>query len=514
MTTQLTNSTTVCDAPGPKPLPILGNVLRFGNEKNILFHFIDLWHEYGDVAHVKLGSQHIYVVVEPEHVHHVLVKNPNNYIKGKGYTGFRLLVGQGLVTSDGDLWRNQRRLMQPSFTPKSIVQFFDMMVETTARMLEQWNPSPILLASGEGVQNPSPALPAGREGADGRNGQFSPCGRGELERGSTNPSPALPASAGNSEQEGSLHIDAEMMRLTMSIISKAIFGVDLGVEAAEVGEAFHDAFAFVTARTMSAVALPLSLPLPAHRRFQRSLQIIDDFVGRQIASGRSQSGDTLLSILLQARDEETGQRMSERQLRDEVVTLFLAGFETTARSLTWGWYLLSRNPDVQERLIAEVDAVLGRRRPTVEDLYHLPYTRRVVDETLRLYPPTALLGRQIVADDVIGNVRVGAGGIVMLVPYLTHRLPTIWPDPECFDPERFRPEMWAARPKSAYIPFISGPRICLGNNFALMEMVLAFALTAQRYRLSATTTDEIGVAFHGSACPTAPLHLSLKPRTQ
>jgi cytochrome P450 len=459
MTIQLNNPSTICDAPGPKGLPILGNVLRFGNEKNILFHFIDLWHEYGDVAHVKLGSQHIYVVVEPEHVHHVLVKNASNYIKGNGYTGFRLLVGQGLVTSDGDLWRNQRRLMQPSFTPKSIVQFFDMMVETTERMLDRWNPSS-----------------------------------------------TLPASA--------LHMDAEMMRLTMSIISKAIFGVDLGVEAAEVGEAFHDAFAFVTARTMSAVALPLSLPLPAHRRFKRSLQVIDDFVERQIALGRSRpGGDTLLSILLQARDEETGQRMSERQLRDEVVTLFLAGFETTARSLTWGWYLLSRHPKVQDHLIAEVDAVLGGRRPTVEDLYHLPYTRRVVDETLRLYPPTALLGRQIVADDVIGNVRVGAGGIIMLVPYLTHRLPTFWPDPERFDPDRFCPEAMAARPKSAYIPFISGPRICLGNNFALMEMVLAFALTAQRYRLAATTTDEIGVAFRGSACPTSPLYLIPHPRT-
>ncbi|MBX2999065.1 MAG: cytochrome P450 [Caldilineaceae bacterium] len=458
MTIQLNNPSTVCDAPGPKGLPILGNVLRFGNEKNILFHFIDLWREYGDVAHVKLGSQHIYVVVEPEHVHHVLVKNPNNYIKGNGYTGFRLLVGQGLVTSDGDLWRNQRRLMQPSFTPKSIVQFFDMMVETTERMLERWNPSPDLAMRGGSV----------------------------------------------------LHIDAQMMRLTMSIISKAIFGVDLGVEAAEVGEAFHDAFAFVTARTMSAVALPLSLPLPAHRRFQRSLQIIDDFVGRQIASGRGQSGDTLLSILLQARDEETGERMSERQLRDEVVTLFLAGFETTARSLTWGWYLLSRNPDVQERLIAEVDAVLGGRLPSVDDLFRLSYTHRVVDETLRLYPPTALLGRQIVADDQIGDYRVQAGGIVMLVPYLTHRLPSVWPDPERFDPERFRPEI-AARPKSAYIPFISGPRICLGNNFALMEMTLAFALTAQRYRLESTTEAEIGVAFRGSTCPTAPLHLTLHP---
>jgi cytochrome P450 len=475
MTIHLTDHFTPYEAPGPKGLPILGNVLRFGNDKNILFHFIDLWQEYGDVAHVKLGSQHIYVVADPEHVHHVLVKNPANYIKGTGYTGFRLLVGQGLVTSDGDLWRQQRRLMQPSFTPKSIVQFFEMMVETTERMLDRWDASTKL----------------------------------------GNPSPFLPANAGDSVQRGGpLNVDEEMMRLTMSIISKAIFGVDLGEEAAEVGDAFHEAFAFVTARTMSAVALPLSVPLPGHLRFKRALQIIDSFVERQIDSGRrQQSGDTLLSILLQARHEESGQRMSERQVRDEVVTLFLAGFETTARSLTWGWYLLSRHPQVMERLIAEVDAILGGRCPTVDDLFRLTYTRMVVDETLRLYPPTALLGRQIVADDQIGDYRVQAGAIVMLVPYLTHRHPAAWIDPERFDPERFRPEAAASRPKSAYIPFISGPRICLGNNFALMEMVLAVAMAAQRYRLQSTTEAEIGVAFRGSASPTAPLYLKLHSRS-
>jgi cytochrome P450 len=307
-------------------------------------------------------------------------------------------------------------------------------------------------------------------------------------------------------------MDDEMTRLTMSIISKAIFGVDLGEESAEVSEAFHEAFAFVTARTMSAFALPMSVPLPKHRQFARSLQIIDDFVGRQIAKGRQQESDTLLSILLRARDEDTGAAMSEKQLRDEVVTLFLAGFETTARSLTWGWYLLSRHPHVMDQLSAEVDTVLGGRRPTLDDLFRLNYTRRVVDETLRLYPPTALLGRQIVADDVIGGYRVPAGGIVMLAPYLTHRLPSVWPDPERFDPDRFLPEAVAVRPKSAYVPFISGPRVCLGNNFALMEMTLAFAMAAQRYRLMAVTDTEIGVAFRGSTCPLQPLSLRLLPR--
>jgi cytochrome P450 len=457
MTTHLTQPPPPLEAPGPPGWPLIGNVLRFGGDKNMLFHFIDLWNEYGDMAHVKLGSLHIYVVANPENVHHVLVRNAANYIKGSGYAGFRLLVGQGLVTSDGELWRRQRRLMQPAFTPRSIVEFFDMMVDTTARKLDRWQD----------------AARAGRP----------------------------------------LHMDDEMAHLTMSVISKAIFGVDLGEESREVSEAFHAAFAFVTERTMSAVALPLRIPLPKHRRFTQNLQVIDAFVEKQITAGhRSGAQDTLLSLLLKARDEETGQPMSRQQVRDEVVTLFLAGFETTARSLTWGWYLLARHPHIMAKVVEEVDRVLDGRPPTVEDLYKLTYTRMVVDEVLRLYPPTALLGRETVQDDVIGGYHIPARAIVMLIPFMTHRHPEAWPNPERFDPERFRSDSVYLRPKSAYIPFISGPRVCLGNNFALMEMALAFAMTATRYHLAQTSVDEIGFAFRGSTCPTAPLMLRFGER--
>ncbi len=302
-----------------------------------------------------------------------------------------------------------------------------------------------------------------------------------------------------------------MAHLTMSIISKAIFGVDLGQAAREVSDAFHAAFAFVTARTMSALALPMTWPLPAHRRFQRDLALIDTFVHNQIAAEpqRVPAKIACSRCLLQARDDETGAPMSEKQVRDEVVTLFLAGFETTARSLTWGWYLLSRHPQVMAQLAAEVETVLGGRAPTVADLHNLTYTRRVVDEVLRLYPPTALLGRQTVADDIIGGYPIPAGAIVMLVPFLTHRHPAVWIDPERFDPERFRPDAMSDRPKSAYIPFITGPRVCLGNNFALMEMVLAFAMTATRFDITRTTEAELGYGFRGSTCPTSPLWLRI-----
>ncbi len=457
MTLQLPQPPYLRPAPGPRGLPVVGNMFRFSADKNILFHFIDLWNEFGDVVHVKIGSLKIFVVANPEHVHHVLVRHATNYIKGSGYGGFRLLVGQGLVTSDGELWRRQRRLMQPTFTPRAIVGFFDMMVATTAQILDCWH-EPL------------------------RNGQ-------------------------------SLCMDDAMAQLTMSVISKAIFGVDLRGGASGVSEAFQAAFAFVTERTLSGFPLPLRIPLPSHRRFIQNLDLIDGFVEKQMSASRDQPNQTsLLATLLRARDPETGQPMSASQVRDEVVTLFLAGFETTARSLTWAWYLLARHPQVMAKLTQEVDQVLAGRLPTLEDLYRLTYTRMVVDEVLRLYPPTALLGRQTVADDMIGGYHISAGSIVMLMPFMTHRHPAVWSHPERFDPERFHPGMADLRPKSSYIPFISGPRVCLGNNFALMEMTLALAMSAARYQLVETNVGEIGFAFRGSTCPTAALHLQLRPR--
>ena len=447
------------EPPGPEGLPLVGSIFRINPKRNILFNFIDLWRDFGDLCHVKLGPLHLYLVVKPEHVHHVLVRNPDNYIKGNGYNGFRLLVGQGLVTSDGDLWRQQRRIMQPSFTPRATAQFVDVMVNAIDRTVDRWQDVALT-------------------------GQ-------------------------------PLHIDDEMARLTMSVISQTIFGVDLGAESGVVSQAFHEAFAFVTARTMSAFALPLAWPLPSHRRFRRNRQIIDDFVQSQIAKGRQRDAqDNLLAILLQATDEATGQRMSDEQVRDEVVTLFLAGFETTARSLTWGWYLLDQHPAIVQRLEAEVDGALGKRSPTLADLPALPYTRMVVDEILRLYPPAGMLARQVVADDVIDGYRIPGNSIIMLIPFMTHRYPGVWENPEAFIPERFAPEAAGQRPKSAYIPFSGGARICLGNHFALAEMVFSYAMLIARYRLHRTSQEPIGYGFHGSICPTSPLLMTAQLRVK
>lgn len=432
--------------PGPEGLPILGDILRFGGEQNILFHFTDAWREFGDLCRLRLGPYTLFLVADPENVHRVLVTNQSNYIKGQGYAGFRLLVGNGLVTSDGDLWQRQRRLMQPSFRPRAIEGFVAMMGETTARRLQTWR------ASGPSLR---------------------------------------------------LNMDDEMAALTMSIISKTIFGVDLAARPGPISQAFQSAFAFVTARTLSAFSFPLAWPLPSHRRFRHDRKTIDNFVRQQIDAGRHRTdGTSLIDILVQTRDPASGQGLSDQQIRDEAVTLFLAGFETTARTLTWVWYLLSLHPEWCEPIRDEALS-LGDGPIELANLEDLPTTRAVIQETLRLYPPTGLLARQVVDDDRLGGFHVPAGSIVMLIPYSTQRHPRVWAEPDRFDPSRFlngtRP------PRSSYIPFAGGPRVCLGNHFAMAEMTIVVAMIIAGFEIHRPTSGEIGHLFRGSICPTEPL---------
>ncbi|GAB4190039.1 MAG: cytochrome P450 [Roseiflexaceae bacterium] len=441
--------------PGPRGLPVIGNLLQI-DTRNILQQYLDLRALHGDIFMLKLGPRNAYVLADPEAVYHVLVKNQKNYIKGVGYDGFRLLVGQGLVTSDGELWRQQRRLMQPSFTPVATTRFFDMMVEVTQTLIERWQ---------------SPA-----------------------------------------EQGQTINMDAEMRRLTISVIGRAMFGVDLDKEQTEIGAAFQSAFQFVAHRSMG-LPLPLGLPLPRHRQFRRDEALLEQFIAAKIAEGQATpDSPTLLSLLLRARDEDSGAGMSQAQLRDEVVTLFFAGFETTARSLTWAWYLVSQHPEVRARLEQEATEVLGGRAPRLDDLYRLTYTRMVVDETLRLYPPTALLARDAMADDELLGYRIPAGSSVFPMPYAVHRNPALWPEPDLFKPERFAPEAEAARPKYAYIPFAAGSRVCLGNNFALLEMVLALSMASARYRIEQSPAQKITLGFSGTIVPDRPLTVRLTPR--
>ncbi len=230
---------------------------------------------------------------------------------------------------------------------------------------------------------------------------------------------------------------------------------------------------------------PLSVPTPRNLRMQRTIHTLDQLVYRMIAERRSRETerDDLLSMLLSAQDEETGQGMNDRQVRDEVMTLLLAGHETTANTLTWTWYLLSQSPEVERRLHAELNEVLDGRVPTVADLPELKYTRMVIEEALRLYPPTPLLSRKAIAGDEVQGYPIAANSMIMISPYAVHRHPALWEEPERFDPERFTPERAAARSAYAYFPFGGGPRICIGNNFAMMEAQLILSTVAQRYQL-------------------------------
>jgi cytochrome P450 len=286
--------------------------------------------------------------------------------------------------------------------------------------------------------------------------------------------------------EGNQRLDvaAEMLHLTLRIVGQALFTIDLSDETHSVGQAVTTVNRLLS-DYIYAPFPPLSVPTPRTRRLRAARRTLDQVVHGIIAQHRQQDTDTgdLLSMLLFVRDEETGQGMNDQQVHDEVMTLLLAGHETVSIALTWTWYLLSQHPEVERRLHAELDEVLGGQMPTVDHLGKLSYTRMVLEEALRLYPPAWIFGRKALADDEIGGYFIPANSMIVLSPYVTHRHPTFWEDPEAFDPERFAPERSASRPHYAYFPFGGGPRLCIGSNFALMEMQFILATIAQRYRL-------------------------------
>jgi len=275
-----------------------------------------------------------------------------------------------------------------------------------------------------------------------------------------------------------------MMRLTLRIASLTLFNTDISGETETVGKALRTAFEHVGYLLVHPFALSLNMPTPRKIRYLRAKKVLDTVVYKIIDQRRKTEKDAgdLLSMLLLARDEETGGGMSDEQLRDEVLTLFIAGHETTAVTLSWAWYLLAGNPAANQKLRAELDEVLCGRTPTIEDLPNLRYTKMVLEETMRLYPPGWALPRQAIEDDIIGGYHIPAGSLVDVSQYVTHRRPDLWDEPDRFDPERFTPERFANRHRFAYFPFGSGSRTCIGNNFAMMEAQLVLAILAQRFQ--------------------------------
>jgi cytochrome P450 len=370
-----------------------------------------------------------YLVAHPDDIDRVMRAEHRRYQKGETIRVLKLLLGEGLLTSEGESWLRHRRLAQPAFHRRRVQALAPMMTGAAEEPLKRW----------------APLAEAGRP----------------------------------------LDIQEEMMRLTFQVVGAALFSADMRGAADRVGPALTECLEHLNYRSLHPLALPERFPTRRNRRFLRARGELDR-IAYALIEGRRRGGeehDDLLSMLMEARDEETGEGMSDAQLRDEVLTILLAGHETTAVALSWTFYLLSGRPDVERRLHEELATVLGGRPPRAEDLPRLPYTRMVVEESMRLYPPAWALARQSREPVEVGGYSLPAGATFVLSPYVTHRHPLLWPDPERFDPERFTPERSEGRPTFAYFPFGGGPRHCIGNGFALMEAQLLLATIAQRHSL-------------------------------
>lgn len=413
-------------APGPRRYPVLGMLPHLRNGPHEFFLRTAL--EHGGVA--QLGRPDRLLVTHPAGVKHVLVDNHRNYTKGKYTERLRMLIGNGLPVADGESWLQQRRLMQPAFHHQRLEALANVVIDLTATMLDRWQADAVRVRS--------------------------------------------------------FDIATEMRYLTQQIVVGLMFGTEIDPQAtATVGRAFAFMMEYFQYRNANPFPLPEHWPTWRNRRMKKAQQQIEQFVNSIIAQQqrRAAGGDNLIAMLLAARDQDTGAGMSHQQLFDEVRTIFFSGYDTTSNVLAWVWYALAQHPEVENRLHRELDEVLGGRAPTFQDLPHLAYVRMIIEETMRLYPPAWSTGRTVVAADQIDGYVIPAGAKVIISPYVTHRLPSLWQYPDTFDPQRFTPEQAAGRDRYAYFPFGGGPRFCIGNNLAMLEAQLIVAMMAQRYQL-------------------------------
>ena len=421
----------VLNPPQPKGHFVSGNIPEFTADT---LAFLLAIRQYGDIASFMFGPFRAYVVSSPELVHQVLVDDadkfykPNSLKKGTGP-----VVGNGLFTNDGEFWKRQRRLVQPAFHTKRIGAYAEVMVEHAQALMARW-------------------------------------------------------------QSGQTYdIDHEMVRLTMGIVSKTLFDADVSGEASEISAMVTEALTAVNKRLDRLVNPPDWLPTPENLRLKSSVKGLDAMIQRFIDERRKSGEDKgdLLSMLLLARDEDDGGGMNDRQVRDEAMTVFGAGHETTASALMWTWYLISQHPEVEAKLLDELETALGGRTPGLSDLANLPYTEMVIKESMRLYPPAWSITRETVAPVELGGYAIEPKHVVIINTYGMQRDARYFPDPDRFDPERFSPENEKNIPKYAYIPFGGGPRVCIGNAFAMMEARLIIATIAPRFRLALAPDQQV-----------------------
>jgi cytochrome P450 len=416
--------------PAPAGHGIAGNLIDLGNDP---LAFLTQCRDYGDIVPLRLGLTTSCVLTNPDYIEQVL-KDRDTYIKSRGFRVLKTLLGEGLLTADGESWFWQRRLAQPMFQQKRIDNYGKIMVAYTDRMLQSWHDS---------------------ETHD---------------------------------------IHADMMRLTLEIVMKCIFNADVDTgEAQAIANALDVAMNWFDSKRRQNFLVWEWFPRPENVRYHQAIAKMDAAIYTLIATRRQQTEETtdLLSMLMSARDEETGQQMDDKLLRDEVATLMLAGHETTANALSWTLMLLAQHPESRQKLATELQQVLQGRLPSIEDLGKLTYTNQVVKESMRLYPPVAIFGREAARDTTIGDYEIPQGTVVTISQWVMHRHPKYFANPDAFEPERWTENFEKQLPRGVYIPFGDGPRVCIGKSFAQMEAVLLLATISQRFELDLEPGFEI-----------------------
>ncbi|WP_137286821.1 cytochrome P450 [Halorussus salinisoli] len=445
----MTNRGNARTPPGPNGLPVVGSLPTYARDP---FDFERRMHrEYGDVVRWKLPGGWMYHLADPDHIEHVLVQNNGNYVKGEAFQEtLGPVLGNGLLNAEGEFWRRQRHLVEPAFHPDRISTYAEMMVDASERGTTGW-----------------------------RDGETR-------------------------------DVHAEMTALTLEIVGRALFGVDLRDESVRVGEALEVVMA--GSEFSLTDLLPEAIPTPGRRRFDAAVETLERVVARIVRERkRNPTDEDVVSMLLSARDE-AGEGMSDRQVYDEVMTLLLAGHETTALALTFTFFLLAQHGDVERKLVAELERELGGDPPTMADVGDLTYLERVVQESMRLYPPVPGIVREPVEDDRVGDYRIPAGVTVSMSQHVVHRDPRWYDDPMAFRPERWTDGFRESLPRLAYFPFAAGPRRCIGDRFALLEARLVLATILQEYHLELVSSPALDLRPSITARPKNPVEMKVHER--
>lgn len=448
-----TATATISQRVPPGPRGWLGNSIGLARDWG--GYLAKCQREYGDVVYMRFLGAPVCFVGHPEGIESVLVRNAANFLKSKDYVALKTVLGNGLLTSEGRVWQRERQLIQPAFRHESIAKYAEIMEEKTEARMERWR-------------------------------------AGEVR-----------------------DMHREMGELTLEIVARALFGAEIQRDPRELGQAIGTVMEQFLWQALVSFALPEGWRLPKGPGLKRSMKHLDEVI-YAILHERRRSGSAaqdLLQTLIEARDEQ-GQAMSDEQLRDEIMTLFLAGHETTANALTWTWYLLAQHPEADERLGAELKSALSGKAPTAGDLARLPYTEMVIKESMRLYPPAWGIGRRAIEGCELGEYWIPKGTNVFLMQWITHRDERFFPDPERFDPERWRddPVRSGRIPRFAYFPFGGGPRVCLGAGFAMMEAVLLLATIAQRYRFTLANSEKVEPLFTVTLRPKRGVRMMIQAR--